>query len=450
MSRTTTASDPTAPGGPSSSTARARDEAARLDEAASLTPTFAQRLRSNRLWLLVGLVAILVVAATVLIQGVSNSAGDRTLDPGNPRPLGAKALAQVLDGHGVEFTIASSLPQVAALSAADARSTTIVLHQSDVYLDSDQVSRLAALGVERLVLIQPGPLQLDALGTGIRSSGNYAAEEFATIEVGAACADPIAENAPTITQLGGTLYEAPAEPGYSNCYPVNDRHAIAIDETGGTAIVALGAARNLTNQHIPFDANAAMAIGLFGDTEHLIWYTPGLEDLEEATGVPPIQALIPSWLTPASLLLFAAGIAAMVWRGRRFGPLVLERLPVEVQASETMEGRARLYARTGSRQRAVDNLRIGTIARLARALGMPPTSNAYEVAIAVAQTIQRPRDSVVAILIEASPANDRELVALSDDLLRIEDACRAALALPADDRTQTPQGAHRPPTRGDS
>ena len=47
---------------------------------------------------------------------------------------------------------------------------------------------------------------------------------------------------------------------------------------------------------------------------------------------------------PVIVLLLTAGLAAAIWRGRRFGPLVPERLPVTVRAAETTEGRARLYA----------------------------------------------------------------------------------------------------------
>ncbi len=46
--------------------------------------------------------------------------------------------------------------------------------------------------------------------------------------------------------------------------------------------------------------------------------------------------------------LYALGMTALVaalWRGRRFGPLAVEPLPVVVRASEATRGRARLYRR---------------------------------------------------------------------------------------------------------
>ena len=65
------------------------------------------------------------------------------------------------------------------------------------------------------------------------------------------------------------------------------------------------------------------------------------------------------------ILLLLVFLAAAFWRGRRLGPLVVENLPVVVRASETMEGRARLYQKSSARLHALDALRIGAIQRLA-------------------------------------------------------------------------------------
>ena len=78
-----------------------------------------------------------------------------------------------------------------------------------------------------------------------------------------------------------------------------------------------------------------------------------------STGPPDIAALTPGWVTPVMLLLVRRLRRRRVWRGRRFGPLVVENLPVVVRAGETREGRARLYQRSSARLRAADALRIG-------------------------------------------------------------------------------------------
>ena len=59
-----------------------------------------------------------------------------------------------------------------------------------------------------------------------------------------------------------------------------------------------------------------------------------------------------------------------LWKGRRIGPLVAERLPVVVRASETVEGRGRLYRSRRARDRAADALRTATLQRLLPRLGL--------------------------------------------------------------------------------
>ncbi len=60
----------------------------------------------------------------------------------------------------------------------------------------------------------------------------------------------------------------------------------------------------------------------------------------------PSRRRRPPGSSPRSPCCSAPGIAAAFWRGRRFGPLVVENLPVTVRASETMLGRARLYEKS--------------------------------------------------------------------------------------------------------
>ena len=96
------------------------------------------------------------------------------------------------------------------------------------------------------------------------------------------------------------------------------------------------------------------------------------------------MSLTPPWVTPLILLVVLFGLAAAIWRGRRLGALVAERLPVVVRANETMEGRARLYERAGSREHALDSLRIGALARLAKLCGLPRRATLDDVIDAVA------------------------------------------------------------------
>jgi hypothetical protein len=157
-----------------------------------------------------------------------------------------------------------------------------------------------------------------------------------------------------------------------------------------------------------------------GENPTLVWYLPGANDLDGADSPATLGELTPGWVTPVLLLLVLTVVAAGIWRGRRFGPVVVENLPVTVRASETMEGRARLYAKQAAFGRALDALRIGTIARLTEQLALPRHAGVVEVSRAVAAVTGRHVDEVHHILVGAVPRSEAELLALSDRLLVLE------------------------------
>ncbi len=172
------------------------------------------------------------------------------------------------------------------------------------------------------------------------------------------------------------------------------------------ARVLLGSADALTNDVVDRAGNAALALGLLGSTEQLVWYLPSLADVP-VTGPPSLDELTPSWVAGVTGSVVITAILAMFWRGRRFGPLVIEDLPVAVRASETMEGRARLYQRSGNRQRALDALRIGTVSRLAVAAGLSRHASVVEVADTVAGLAGIDPRHVRSVLLDAVPDERR-------------------------------------------
>jgi hypothetical protein len=106
---------------------------------------------------------------------------------------------------------------------------------------------------------------------------------------------------------------------------------------------------------------------------------------------------------------------------------VTERLPVTVRASETTEGRARLYARARDPLHAADRLRIGALRRISGRLGLGPRAAAAEIADAAAAVAGADRRTVRGILIDDIPRSDADLVALSIRLRDLEDAVHAAV-----------------------
>lgn len=380
------------------------------------TPGLGALLRRGRVWL----VLIVLVAVGTLLLTVATAARVPApdLDIDSAAPDGARALAQVLRQQGVEVVRADDLDS--ALTAL-APGATLLIDDPDVALDEAQYRRLARASAS-VLLVRPGGAAVDSLLPGIRFAGSPAD----TGVLRADCALPAAERAGTIPS-GGSTYRI-LDTGVQGCFPSGDDAfaLVSAEGPGGARVTAIGDADLLRNSTIAEEGRAALALGLLGGEDRLVWYRAGAADSPH-TAVRPSD-LAPGWVTPALLLLVAVFVASAVWRGRRFGPLAVEPLPVIVHASETARGRARLYARGALRLRALDALRIGTLHRTASLLGLAPATGVDEIVAVAAARLERDPAALRRLLIDDEPADDAALVAASDELLRFESALHSALS----------------------
>lgn len=381
------------------------------------TPRLRTRLRRNRFWIIAAVFAIGVAVVLMLAtRGASIDAA--LLSPGNQTPNGGRALAQVLRQEGVTVTETTTLD--ATLEAVEDTDSTVLMFDPDGLLDAAQLSRLDDADA-RLVVVTPRASTLRALFPGVSFAGSSDETEVLSAD----CDDSTAERAATITG-GWTLYTSTDE-DTDGCFTA-DSGGSAVMTRADDARVLLGSADALTNDVVDRAGNAALALGLLGSTEQLVWYLPSLADVP-VTGPPTLDELTPSWVAGVTGTVVITAILAMFWRGRRFGPLVVEDLPVAVRASETMEGRARLYQRSANRQRALDALRIGTVSRLAVATGLSRHASVVEVADTVAGIAGLDPRHVRSVLLDAVPTSDADLVSLSDHLLDLEAAVARATDL---------------------
>jgi hypothetical protein len=381
------------------------------------TPRLRTRLRRSRFWIIAAVFAIGVALVLMFVtRGASIDAA--LLSPGNQTPNGGRALAQVLRQEGV--TVSETTTLDATLEAVEDAESTVLYFDPTGLLDAEQLERLSDADA-RLVVVTPRASVLRALFPGVSFAGSADTSEVLTAD----CADGTADRAESVTG-GWTLYKSTDD----------DTEACFTGDTGGSAMISqddgervlLGSADALTNDLVDRAGNAALALGLLGGTEQLVWYLPSLADVP-VTGPPSLDELTPGWVAGVTGTVVITALLAMIWRGRRFGPLVIEDLPVAVRASETMEGRARLYQRSANRRRALDALRIGTVSRLAVATGLSRHASVVEVADTVAGVAGLDPRHVRAVLLDADPTSDAELVALSDHLLDLEAAVARATDL---------------------
>jgi hypothetical protein len=417
-----------------------------------VTPTVRQAGRRARYWIVAGILAILVALGSILLTGALGPPG-RDLSPTNAAPAGSKAIAAVLRSQGMTVTATDSMAATRA-AAGDPADTTIFVVDDGGYLGGDQLRDLARLSAD-LVLMTPGYDQLDAIAPEVSLGGAVDGTLEADCEL-----SPV-RRADTVTGTGSGFRLLAAGADAVECLASGDDiHSLIQLTRGEKRLTILGTREAFSNQAVSEEGNAALALGLLGRHGTLVWMLPSIDEAAAPGATPdpgspgspgapgepgtpvdtggagnPLGPLTPPWLSAVMVLLILTVVAAAFWRGRRLGPLVVENLPVTVRASETMEGRARLYQGSSARLHALDALRMGSIDRLGRLCGLPRLASVDEVIRAVATATGRPPAEVAGILRDDDPASERDLIRLSDAVRALEDAAAEALR-PSSARTR--------------
>ncbi len=371
--------------------------------------------RRNAIWgwavIIAALIAVGILGA-IITKAAEATAHDR-LDPQSAAPGGARALAQVLADEGVDVVVTRSYLEAMALLAE--QPSTLVMPDAPA-LSDEALADLAASAAD-LVLVDPRSRSLRLIADNARAVG---VADHALVAPECALGD--AERAGEIRPH--TVYDAADA---TACYPSAGGYAVVVTERPDGRAVAVDGMALFANDTIADDGNAALALNLLGGRENLIWYVPSLADSDLEPRTPSLGDLTPPWVTPAILVLLAAGVTAALWRGIRFGPLVSERLPVVVRGEETSQGRAFLYRRSRDAGHQAALLRRGTRTRIARILGLPASAPVDDVADALSHVTGLPPSSIHDTLGGPAPASRRELEELPGRLKRLETAARDAL-----------------------
>ncbi len=364
------------------------------------------RRRRLRFPLLVGL-AVVGAAALAAIAG-GGSTGD--LDPASGSRSGSRAVARILEGRGVRVT------RTGDPGAARAEHGTVVIVRPDL-LPADQLGEMTG-GAARVVLVEPAQPVLDAVAPDVRARGAVAATVTAP-----GCAAPDTAAGPA--RAGGPGYAAAAGTRADLCFPHPGARAWSLVELdgagddGNATVVVLGQADVLRNQYLADDANAALALRVLGHDRTLTWLVPDPTRLA-AAGPESLRDLLPPWVGWVVVQLAVVVTLALLWRGRRLGPLVSEPLPVVVRSGEALLGRARLYRRARAVDRTAATLRTATLRRLAARLAVPPDAAPDAVAVRAAEVTGQDLQGVRHVLLGPPPRDEQELVALADALDAVE------------------------------
>ncbi|MDT7727526.1 MAG: hypothetical protein QOI21_4102 [Actinomycetota bacterium] len=358
---------------------------------------------ARRIWrgLRVPLAILALIFAVALLSVVSR--GDQTsgvLEPASYEPFGGRALAEVLRGQGVQIETV----RTAAEARRGAAGATVLVTNPDLVLPE----RLAELRAQAkdLVLVSPTRKTLDQVLPGALDEG----------KLDVAVRSPGCTNAAAVAagdaRMGGITYRTTLS-GARSCYSGALLHVSTED---GRSVTLLGAGTPLTNAYLAEDGNAALSLRLLGENPRLVWYLPSAADPALDTAKVSFYDLIPDgWRFGAIQLAIAAALFAL-WRIRRLGPVVTEPLPVVVRAAETVEGRARLYRKSGAADHAGTILREASCGRLRRLLGLTVDAEPAAVVEAVAARSGWDTARAGALLFGPPPVDDPALVRLANDL----------------------------------
>ncbi|MGW1544144.1 DUF4350 domain-containing protein [Streptomyces sp. NPDC002309] len=365
----------------------------------------------------IALALVVLMAAAAVIALLRSDTNRGSLDPRSTAPEGSRAVAELLADRGVSTRVVTTLDAARAAAAPD---TTLLVAVPDL-LTGPQKTRLRATMAEsggRTVLVAAGSSSVEQLAPGV--TADPATSLRSTLEPD--CDFPPARRAGA-ADTGGLRYTA-LHLEADECYP-SQRLAglIRLPEASGSGdTVVLGAPDILFNDRLGEQGNASLALQLLGSRPHLVWYLPSLADASTSDEERGIFDLLPSGWLWGTLQLFIAAALAALWRARRLGPLVPEKLPVAIRASETAEGRARLYRKANARDRAAAALRSTTRTRLAPLVGVPVAQAHTPEALlpALSAHLNGDGQSLQPLLFGPPPGDDAALISLADQLDALE------------------------------
>jgi hypothetical protein len=374
--------------------------------ATAVGPTVGQRWRTGR-WVVLALVVVVAVATVGTLLTASRPGAP--MDPKSTSPDGVRALVTLLRDRGVEVVEARSVADVeGAARGSQPGDTLIVFAETFRLTDDEQLRRLADLPGDRL-LVEPASRAREALAPELRSDGvsSFAPRPNCVLREADRAGDAQLGLAESYRAAGPDL-------ALTRCY---DGALVRYTDTGRT-ITVVGASGFMTNGALLDQGNAALAMNLAGSAPRVIWFLP--PEREGAAGTASLSDLIPDQVSWVVLQLSLAVVLLAVWQGRRLGPLVPEHLPVVIRASETVEGRGRLYRSRRARDRAADALRTATRARLLPRLGLAAGAQPPAVVQAVAQRTGGTPQDLAHVLYGPAPTTDADLLTIARQLDDIE------------------------------
>ena len=350
----------------------------------------------TRRWMPWIFVALGIALAVAIAGGGGNDTG-RTYDPTSTSTTGTKALVDSLRALDVDVAVESGAPSAG---------TTALL----VLVDGMGDAQRHAISS-----------WVDAGGTLVVADRDSPLNPFRTARptfLGLVQRDlPRRCDVPALRQVDHVIVPQAAllrvRPPAVGCFTSGDDAWLVTQPQGRGNLVVVGGADAFTNGSLGDGDNGLLAVTLLAPTTSA--HVQVLPLPAPGSGRKTLVDLISENVKLALLQLGMAFVLYAVWRARRLGRPVLEPQPVEIPGSELTAAVGRLFQRAHARGRAADLVRDGTRRSLAQRLGLAPDAPVDAVAEAAAARIGKPADEVRAVLAGPEPADERALVAVTQE-----------------------------------
>ncbi|HEY1487555.1 MAG TPA: DUF4350 domain-containing protein [Micromonosporaceae bacterium] len=399
------------------------------------------------------LAGILLLIGTFVAHEVQaiNVGNPAYLNPDSSASIGGARLAADLQAHGITVQRATSTAQAVQLAAEYPVATVFV--PAPALVDPDLAAWSGTRAGSRIVVVAPDSGALAETYWPVRERRS----RWSPATADADCGVPAAVAAGP-AEADGVEYAA----GGSTCY----RGGLVDVTAFGNEVTVVGASDPFRNDRIGEVGNEKLAVGLLSGRPRVVWLdihtlekppavrvpggvsgtypsvSPGASPATivlpgngsgsgsdrgdgsgTGTGDPssggnsssgaksdPFRHILPGWIWAAIGLLVLAGIAAALAAGRRMGPPVSEPMAVSARPGETVEGRGRLYRRTGDRTAVLRILQAAAIERVRTVAHLPADASRDEIITATATYVNVSADEIEEILYGEAASGDSELL----------------------------------------
>jgi hypothetical protein len=353
------------------------------------------------------MVGLLVLAAVL----VGPPASDTPLDPDSTGSDGLRGVRDLLEASGAQVDVSLEPPVDISTRAF----VPLDLLAAD---DRDGWQAWVRAG-GTLVVADPGSRL-----HGLTPAGGGLAGALGATPRPPACDLRALEAVEEVIHAGWRGYEVPTDA--DACFPVGEDGAWLVVRTEGRGtVVALGAPDPFTNGQLDRADNAVLAAALLAPSPGdrlVIVPRPAV-----GGGDTTLVDLVPPRIWRGLLLLLVAAGLGVLWRGRRLGPPVADRLPPVVPAAELARSVADLLQRAGSRDGAARQLRADARRDVGARLGAPIGTDPTALVELLAARTGVDRATAGTALLDTPVTDDRELVAIARAVRRARLEARSGL-----------------------